>query len=91
MVSSQTVVRKGITLINYKMIKKYSYCRFGGVSLDRFIFIFGILVFAACLIMFVMNLVGEYDGIVLLISIFGMLNASIAIGVSEILGRVKRM
>ncbi|MCT2534430.1 hypothetical protein NC661_15295 [Aquibacillus koreensis] len=59
--------------------------------MDRFIFIFGILVFAACLIMFVMNLVGEYDGIVLLISIFGMLNASIAIGVSEILGRVKRM
>jgi hypothetical protein len=61
----------------------------GGVFLDRFLFISGLLIFAFCLIFFVMNFVGEYDGMTLIWTLFGMLNASIAMGVSEILSVVK--
>ncbi|MED4015588.1 hypothetical protein [Sutcliffiella cohnii] len=57
--------------------------------MERLLFIFGLLVFAICLIFFVMNFIGEYDGMVLLWTFFGMLNASIAIGVSEILTLMK--
>jgi hypothetical protein len=37
------------------------------------------------------NFIGEYDGIAMIISVFAMLNASIAIGVSEILTRTKSL
>jgi hypothetical protein len=36
-----------------------------------------------------MNFIGEYDEMILLWTLFGMLNASIAMGVSEILRIVK--
>ncbi|WP_169749080.1 hypothetical protein [Ornithinibacillus californiensis] len=57
--------------------------------MERFIFLFGILVFFFSFIFFVMNFIGDYDGVAMVISVFAMLNASIAIGVSEILTRVK--
>ncbi|WP_138420861.1 hypothetical protein [Aquibacillus sediminis] len=57
--------------------------------MDKFLFIFGIIVFVFCLIFFVMNFLGEYDGMILLGTVFGMLNASIAMGVSEILRALK--
>ncbi|ESU34082.1 hypothetical protein G3A_02970 [Bacillus sp. 17376] len=57
--------------------------------MDRFLFIFGLIIFAFCLIFFVMNFVGEYDGMILFGTLFGMLNASIALGVSEILRELK--
>jgi len=59
--------------------------------LDRILFVFGILVFFISFIFFVMNFIGEYDGTTMIISIFAMLNASIAIGVSEILSRTKNL
>ncbi|QOR64951.1 hypothetical protein IM538_13980 [Cytobacillus suaedae] len=58
--------------------------------MDRFLFVFGLIIFAFCLLFFVMNFfVGEYDGMALIWSLFGMLNASIAMGVAEILSLVK--
>lgn len=36
-----------------------------------------------------MNFIGEYDGMILFGTLLGMLNASIAIGVSEILRELK--
>lgn len=59
--------------------------------MDRVLFVFGILVFFFSFIFFVMNFIGEYDGISMIIAIFAMLNASIAIGVSEILSRTKNL
>ncbi|RXJ04416.1 hypothetical protein DS745_03255 [Anaerobacillus alkaliphilus] len=59
--------------------------------MDRFLFIFGIVVFFFSFISFVMNFIGEYEGIAMVISVFAMLNASIAIGVSEILARTKSL
>ncbi|WP_010095575.1 hypothetical protein [Ornithinibacillus scapharcae] len=56
----------------------------------RFLLIFGIIIFAGSLIFFVMNLIGENDSMLMIGSIFGMLNASIAIGVSEILAKINR-
>lgn len=53
--------------------------------MDRFLFVFGLILFAICLIFFVMNFIGDYDGMMLIGTLFGMLNASIAIGVSQIL------
>jgi uncharacterized membrane protein len=57
--------------------------------MERFIFLFGLIVFFFSFIFFVMNFVGDYDGVAMVISVFAMLNASIAIGVSEILTRLK--
>lgn len=57
--------------------------------MDRFLFIFGLIILAFCLVFFVMNFVGEYDGMTLIWTLFGMLNASIAMGVSEIISMVK--
>lgn len=51
----------------------------------RFLFIFGVAVFVICFIFFVMNFIGEYSESALIISVLGMLNASIAIGVAELL------
>jgi len=57
--------------------------------MDRFLFVFGIVVFAISLFILVMNFIGDYDGQALIMSVFGMLNASIAIGISEILSNMK--
>ncbi|MBU9721379.1 MULTISPECIES: hypothetical protein [Bacillaceae] len=57
--------------------------------MERFLFIFGLIVFAFCFIFFVMNFVTEYEGLTLLWTVFGMLNACIAMGISEILSVVK--
>ncbi|MBD8069118.1 hypothetical protein [Bacillus sp. PS06] len=57
--------------------------------MDRLLFVFGLLMFIFCLIFFVMNFIGEYDGMTLIWTLFGMLNAGIAIGVSEILSTLK--
>ncbi|QOY34689.1 hypothetical protein AWH56_018445 [Anaerobacillus isosaccharinicus] len=59
--------------------------------MDRFLFVFGILVFFFAFIFFVMSFFAEHDGVAMVISIFAMLNASIAIGVSEILARTKNL
>ena len=59
--------------------------------MDRFLFIFGIVVFAISLIFFIMNFIGEYNELTLIVSIFGMLNASVAMGVSEIISTVKNV
>lgn len=59
--------------------------------MDRVLFVFGILIFFFSLMFFVMNFIGSYDGIVMIISLFGMLNAGIAIGVSELLNRTKNL
>ena len=59
-------------------------------KLAGFIFAFGLLMFIFSLFVFVMGLFGKYEGVLFLGSIFGMLNASIAIGVSEILSIVKQ-
>ena len=59
--------------------------------MDRILFVFGILVLLFSFIFLVMNFIGEYDGTDMIIAIFAMLNASIAIGVSEILSRTKNL
>lgn len=55
----------------------------------KLLYIFGIAVFAVCFLFFVMNFVGEYSESALIISVLGMLNASIAIGVAELLNKMK--
>lgn len=59
--------------------------------MDRFLFVFGILIFFLSLYVFVMNFIGEYDGTTMIVSILAMLNACIAIGVAEILSRTKTL
>lgn len=53
--------------------------------------IFGLLVFTGGFIFFVMNLIGDYEDIVFIGSVVVMLNAAIAIGVSEVLGRLSKV
>ena len=62
----------------------------GGTFMDRFLLILGFIVFAGSLITLVMNFIGEYEGTTLIASVLGILNASIAIAVSEILSTVKK-
>ena len=59
--------------------------------MDRILFVFGILVLFFSFIFLVMNSFGEYDGTAMIITIFAMLNASIAMGVSELLSRTKNL
>lgn len=59
--------------------------------MDRLLFLFGIVVFFFSFIFFVMNFFTQYDGITMFFSVLAMLNASIAIGVSEILLRTKNL
>ena len=59
--------------------------------MGRFLLIFVIVVFAISLIFLLMNFIGEYNGLTLIVSIFGMLNASVAIGVSEVISTVKNL
>lgn len=56
--------------------------------MDRFLLAFGLIVFVISFIFMVMNFVGEYGGQGFIVSILVMLNASIAICVSEILNKV---
>lgn len=58
--------------------------------MDRFLYLFGMLVFAVCFIGFIMSFVGNDGDMLLVGSVFGMLNASIAMGVAEILQRQNR-
>lgn len=58
--------------------------------MERFLFFLGFLIFFLSAIFFVMIFFTEYEGIAMILSIFGMLNASIAIGVAEILSRTKK-
>jgi hypothetical protein len=57
--------------------------------MDRWLFVFGLLFFVSCFVIFVMSLFGDSDGMMFTWTLFGMLNASIAMGVSEILSVVK--
>lgn len=57
--------------------------------MDRLLFAFGLIVFAGCSLFFIMNFFTEYDGNAFVFTLFGMLNASIAMGVAEILSRLK--
>ncbi|MDZ5710791.1 hypothetical protein [Jeotgalibacillus haloalkalitolerans] len=57
--------------------------------MDRFLLIFGLLMFAGGFIFFLMNFISEYESTVFIVSIMVMLNAAIAIGVSEILSKLK--
>ena len=61
------------------------------VIMDRFLYLFGIVVFFFSFIFFVMNFFTGYDGTAMIFSVLAMLNASIAIGVSEILTRTKNL
>ncbi|MGM0834837.1 MAG: hypothetical protein ACQEV7_01690 [Bacillota bacterium] len=49
------------------------------------LFLFGLVVFGGSLVFFIMNFVGENDGLVFISTLFGMLNASIAMGGAEII------
>lgn len=59
--------------------------------MDRLLFVFGLIVFIVSFIFFVMNFVGEFDGMMMVITIFLMMNAGIAMGISELLQRTKRI
>ncbi|KPB03095.1 MULTISPECIES: hypothetical protein [unclassified Bacillus (in: firmicutes)] len=59
--------------------------------MDRFLFVFGIIVFFFSFIFFVMNFFSDYEGTTMVGSLLVMLNAGIAIGVSEILSRTKKL
>ena len=57
--------------------------------MDRFLLIFGIIVFFFSFVFLIFNFVGDYDSMIMVISVLVMLNASIAIGISELLSRTK--
>lgn len=56
-------------------------------TMDRFLFIFGLIVFFFSFVFLIFNFIGDFDSMVMVISILVMLNASIAIGISELLLR----
>ncbi|AQQ53149.1 hypothetical protein [Planococcus lenghuensis] len=58
--------------------------------MSKFLYIFGLLVFIASLIVFIVNFFGGFSGMIMVMALFFMLNASIAMGVSEILTDMKR-
>lgn len=65
------------------------YIETDGVVMNKFLLIFGIVVFLYCLYLFAVSIYAtNSDPYIFYISIFGMLNASIAIAVSEILDKV---
>ena len=57
----------------------------GGEKMEGFLFLFGGLVFLFSAIFFIMNIFGAYDEMTLIVSLFALLNASIAIGISQLL------
>ena len=67
------------------IIRKWEYVT------DRFLFIFGIVVFAISLIFLITNFIGEYNGLTLIVSILGMLTASVAIGGSKVISTLKNL
>ncbi len=59
--------------------------------MERFLFVFGIIVFFFSFIFFVMNFFSDYESTTMVGSVLIMLNASIAVCVSEILTRIKNI
>lgn len=59
--------------------------------MDRFLFVFGIIIFFFSFIFFVMNYFTNYEDTTMIGSVLIMLNASIAMCVSEILTRIKNI
>ncbi len=59
--------------------------------MDRILFVFGMIVFFFSFIFFVMNFFTDYDSTAMIGSVLIMLNASIAMCVSEILAKVKSL
>ncbi|WP_243291906.1 hypothetical protein [Bacillus sp. FJAT-47783] len=57
--------------------------------MDRLLWVIGIVVFVISFIFFAMNFIGEFSETVLLVSLFGMFNAIIAMAVGEILQKIK--
>lgn len=57
--------------------------------MDRLLWIIGMIVFVISFVFFIMNFTGEFSGTVLLVSLFGMFNAIIAMAVGEILQKMK--
>lgn len=55
--------------------------------MDKFLFIFGLLVFIYCSLFFVTDIISGYKGISLYL--IGMLNAAIAMAVSQVLSKIK--
>jgi hypothetical protein len=67
-----------------------SFVETDGVVMSKFLSIFGVVVFLYCLYLFVTFFFSnDREAAIFYGSIFGMLNASIAIAVSEILNKVK--
>ena len=58
--------------------------------MERLLFVFGIIVFFISFIFFIMNFFTDYDSTAMVGSVLIMLNASIAMCVSEILTRTKK-
>jgi|GEM_PF-3782746 len=59
--------------------------------MDRVLFLFGLLMFLFSFIFFVMNFFGNYDRTTMIVSVFGKLNSGIAMGVAEILSKIKKL
>ncbi len=59
--------------------------------MERLLFVFGIIVFFFSFIFFIMNFFTDYDSTAMIGSVLIMLNASIAMCVSEILTRIKNI
>lgn len=59
--------------------------------MERLLFVFGIIVFFISFIFFIMNFFTDYDSTAMIGSVLIMLNASIAMCVSEILTRIKNI
>jgi uncharacterized membrane protein YhhN len=59
--------------------------------MDRFLFVFGVIVFFFSFVFFVMNFFTNYEDTTMIGSVLIMLNASIAMCVSEILTRIKNI
>ncbi len=57
--------------------------------MDRFLFVFGMIVFFFSFIFFIMNFFSDYDSTTMIGSVLIMFNASIAMCVSEISTRIK--
>ena len=55
----------------------------------NFIFVFSVLVFMTCFILFIMNFVDEYDGITLVVTALGMISASLSIWTTNMLKKLK--
>lgn len=59
--------------------------------MERFLFVFGMIVFFFSFIFFIMNFFTDYDSKAMIGSVLIMLNAGIAMCVSDILTRIKNI